>query len=139
MKKINKTYSKCPTQQTHALCFSNNQDSKMFNPLKNVSFTTLRQYMIRIRKQEKHRKVERDESVGNVTAVVRLPAPAAGAVSKTLKSLQSLHSLGDMYRITTVKVTAIWILLCSQREPSFQCQTYAVNTGVSYKQMCSFD
>lgn len=75
--------------------------------------------MIRIRKQEKHRKVERDESVGNVTAVVRLPAPAAGAVSKTLKSLQSLHSLGDMYRITTVKVTAIWILLCSQREPSF--------------------
>lgn len=38
--------------------------------------------MIRIRKQEKHRKVERDESAGNVTAVVRLPAPAAGAVSK---------------------------------------------------------
>lgn len=75
--------------------------------------------MIRIRKQEKHRKVERDESVGNVTAVVRLPAPAAGAVSKTLKSPQSLHSPGDMYRITTVKVTAIWILLCSQKEAIF--------------------
>lgn len=58
--------------------------------------------MIRIRKQEKDRKVERDESVGNVTAVVRLPAPAAGAVSKTLKSPQSLHSLGDMCRTTTV-------------------------------------
>lgn len=42
--------------------------------------------MIRIRKQEKQRKVERDESVGNVTAVVRLPAPATGAVSKTLKA-----------------------------------------------------
>ncbi len=75
--------------------------------------------MIRIRKQEEHRKVERDESVGNVTAVVRLPAPAAGAVSKTLKSPQSLHSPGYMYRITTVKVTAIWIVLCSQKEAIF--------------------
>lgn len=53
--------------------------------------------MIRIRRQEKHRKVERDESVGNVTAVVRLPAPAPGAVSEALKSPQSLHSPGDMY------------------------------------------
>lgn len=79
----------CPFPTIRTLNFS--------APLKNVAFTTMRQYMIRIRRQEKHRKVERDESVGNVTAVVRLPAPAAGAMSGTLRSPQSPHSPGDMY------------------------------------------
>lgn len=57
--------------------------------------------MIRIRKQEKHQKLEWLSPLG--MSVVRLHAPAVGAVSKTVKRLQSLHRLGHMYRITTVK------------------------------------
>lgn len=81
----------------------------------------MRQYMIRIRtrKWEKHQKVERDESVGNVPAVVRLLASTAGAVSAALKWPQSPYSPQDINSTTTVKLTAIWILLWWQRQSVF--------------------
>lgn len=73
------------------------------SPLKNVAFTTMRQYMIRICTE----KVG-DESVGNVTAVVVDSLPLRLELcQKTFKSPQSLHSARVMYKITTVKVTAI--------------------------------
>lgn len=86
--------------------------------------------------QDQDRKVERDESVGNVTAVVGLPAPEAGAVSKTLKSPQSLHSPGVMYRITTVKVTAILDFSLFTKGDSLSGGKLYV---VSFKRMCYFE
>lgn len=71
------------TAEVSLLFFPTIRPLKMLSPLKNVASTTMRQYVIRIRKQGKQWKVERDESAGNVTAVVAVLAPAAGAVSKT--------------------------------------------------------
>lgn len=90
---------------------------KMLSPLKNVASTTMRQYVIRIRKQGKQWKVERDESAGNVTAVVAVLAPAAGAVSKT----HTLRGPGDVYGITTASHCHLDLSLQTKERPSIRC------------------
>lgn len=72
--------------------------------------------MIRIRKQEKHRKPEWLSPLGMSQQLLDSLPLLLELCQKTLKRLQSLHSLGHMYRITTVKVTAIWILFRPQKE-----------------------
>lgn len=78
--------------------------------------------MIRIRKQEEHRKVERDESAGNVTAVVRLPAPAAGAVSKNSeKPSVSAQSWSYVQDNNCESHCHLGCTLFHKRRPSFCC------------------
>lgn len=71
--------------------------------------------MIRIRKQEKHRKVERDESIRNVPAVVR----AAGLqLEPSQKHSQTLSLQGTERRLVQYNLCRI-----QQRYRSFFCES----------------
>lgn len=89
------------------------------------------------RSREKHRKVERDESVGNVTAVVPLPAPAAGAVSKnTQKPTVAAQSRRYVQDNNCESHCHLDFTLITKGKLSFCCYTYAVNSAVGYRLGC---